>query len=732
LGLVFFLLLDSRLMFKIKEFIVKVMPIMIVVFILVSSGRAFGSQIFNVTAGQLKMLSATEITYSGGVKVRSLNYTVSSSSLRILFDENGRATFAIFSGNVVYTQEKRKILSSKITVEFQKQMAVIDNINGIVKVKNAKGVKEDVYFHGLKSIYSTESGTSVIEPGYITTCKFNPPHYKMEASQIYLVPDDHLIAYNLIMYIFGIPVLYLPQYYYSLAGGKQPMEISFNHSTTQGWYSAVKFNFSPSDSLNGDAYFTSYEKGPSTQGFDFSGKLFSFPYNFSYHRSSESDVTLSEIIRFGLSQTFFKRYKTSFNYQNDVKSNHQNSTFSLSGPAMRGSLSMKVIQDVLGGVQKYDIPYSVKNINTSLGKMRITGKLDGKGYFSMPSGNFSNTNSISGKFSWPLRFFTLKSIGGTYSGGLSLVSNQPLGYSTFADASYGFDSIAYKLFGMNLNLTYGAKTGFKLESENVSIANRIAAIVKTNLSYNLMGIKLSALHSFVQVGGKSVSNFDTHNYQNNVAFSAGYNFPIVPLSALAKFSYDFNNKISPWSNTTLTTSSNFKTFGISNTLNTGTIINSSAKLINTKYTLDSRWGGLSYHAETLYDYNSKTFSNVSNKLTASVEQLLFLYNFKLSTQFTLKPQDFSVENLNFETSANLKDFGIGISSKGNVSNGQLQSMTLNFSKNLDCLGLRGTVNLSTVGGFKISKFSLTLYITEFPEKYVSVDPVTGNFGFSLF
>ncbi len=733
LGLTFFLLLDSRLMFKIKEFVIRIMPIMIITFILISSGRVFGSQMFNITAGQLDMLSATEVVYSGGVTVKSFNYTVSASSLKVLFNENRYATLGIFTGNVVYIQGKRKILSSKITIEFQKQMAIIDNINGIVKVKNAKGVKKDVYFRGLKSTYSIKSGTSVIEPGYITTCKFNPPHYKVEASKIFLVPDDHLVAYNLVMYIFGVPVLYLPQYYYSLTGGKQPMEVSFNHSTTQGWYSAVKFNFSPSDSLNGDAYFTSYEKGPSTQGFDFSGKLFTtLPYTFSYYRSLEKDNLLSEIVKFGLSQTFFKKYKTSFNYQNDVKFNHQNSEFSLNGPAIGGSLSMKVIQDVSNGTQIYDVPYSIKGFNAFLGNVKVTGKLDGRGHFSIPFANFSSVDSIFGNFSWPIRFFTLKSITGTYSGGLSLASNQPLGYSTFADASYGFDPIVYKLLGMDLNLSYGAKTGFKLESKSVSISNRIAAIVKTKLSYNLMGIKLSALHTFVQVGGKSVSNFDTHNYQNNVAFSANYNFPIIPLNALAKFSYNFNNQVNPLSNTTLTTSSNFKVFGISNSLNTSTIISPSPKLINTKYTLDSKWNGLSYHAETLYDYNSKSFSDISNKFIASVKRLLFLYGFKLSTQFTLKPQNLSIENLNFEASANLKDFGIGISSKGNISNGQLQSMNLNFSKNLDCLGLRGTVDLSTIGGFKISKFSLTLYITAFPEKYVSVDPVTGNFGFSLF
>lgn len=731
-GIFFFLLLDSRLMFKIKETMIRIMPVLLVIFVLGMSNQVFGSQLLKITAGQLKTLSATEMVYTGGVTVESFNYSIAASKVSIFFDKKGHASYAVFVGNVVYTQGKRKIFSSKITVEFQKEMALVDNIRGTVKVKNAKGVKKNVYFRGDEAFYDTASGTSIIKPGYITTCTASPPHYRVESSEIYIVPGDHLIAYNVVMYIFGIPVMYLPQYYYSLAGGKQPMEVSFNYSVSKGWYTAVKFNFAPSSSLNGDVHFSSYQKGPLNQGFDLAGKLFGLPYSLSYSSSSENGSKLSELVKFGMSGTLFRSYKTSLNYQNDVMSNKQGSVLSLSGPIAGGTLSLKAIQSTSRNVQKYDIPYKVTNLRMSFGSLNVTGKVAGKAYFSLPSGNFSDANSISGKFSWPLRLFTLKSVSGAYSGNVSLSSNQPVKYAAFADASYNFNSLGAKFGGLGLNLSYGAKTGFKVESGNVSVANRIAAILKTKLSYNLLGLKISALHTFVQVGGRDISNFDTHNYQNNIGFSLNYKFPIIPLNASAKFSYNFNNQTHPWSNVSLTTSSKFNIFTMKNVLNTSTIIEPFLKLVNTKYSLNSNWPGFAYHAETLYDYNSKRFSDISNKFSVSLKKLLFLSNFKLSTQFTIKSQDFSISNLKFSTSGKLKSLGVSISSKGSYSNGQLQSMTLNFLKLWDCMGLKGTMDFSTTGGFKLSKFTLTLYITAFPEKFVSFDPVTGSFGFSLF
>jgi LPS export ABC transporter permease LptG len=731
LGATFFLLLDSRLMFKIKEFFVRVMPILVIIFIFSVGGRVFGSQFFKINAGQLDIVSATEIIYNQGVQVKTENYTVNASSLKIFFDKNGVATLALLEGNVIFTQGEKKIFASSMSIKLQENMAIIDNLHGIEKIKNAKGDKQNVYFYGERSRYDTKSGTSVIEPGYITTCKFNPPHYKIQAQSIYFVPEDHLVAHNLIMYLFGLPILYLPEYYYSLAGGKQPMEVTFNHSTTQGWYTAVKFNFSPSKDLSGGAFFSSYEKGPSSQGFDVNAKLIGIPFYFSYSKTFQNEKISAENVKFGTSMNVLK-YKSAFSYQTDVKNNTQSAVLSLNGPLSGGTLSLKGLQSVNGENQKYELPYSIKGLKTSFGNLGVKGELVGNNVFYLPSKKFAISDSLKGEFSLPFRFMTLKSISGKYNGSFSGKSDNPVGYSAFVDANYAFDSLSYKFLGTDLNFSYSAKTGFEKDSNNAELSERFAAIAKTSLSKNLFGVKTSVTHTIVGVGGKNVAKFDTHNFENNLAFSLTYTLPFIPLNANAKFSYNFNNLTNPWSNISLVTSSKFNIFSLANSFKTTTIVKPSLTPINTKFVLDSKLGGVSYHGETLYDYGSGKLSNISSKLGASLGNLLFLSNFKWSSNFIIRTDNFSIDNLNFETSGSIKELGISLSSKGNFSNGALKTVSLNFLKSLDCLGLKGSLSLSPSDGFKVTDFSLTLYITAFPEKYVSVDPVKGNFGFSFF
>ena len=734
LGAAFFLLLDSRLMFKIKEFFVKIIPVLLVIFVfsIFSFGtKTFGAQLFKINAGQLDIVSATEVIYTHGVQIKSENYTVSASTLKIFFNKDGLATLALLEGNVVFIQGDKKISASSMSVKLRQDTAIICDLRGVEKVKNAKGTKEDVYFYGKRSVYDTQSGTSIISPGYITTCKFNPPHYKIQAQSIYFVPQDHLIAYNVVMYLFGLPVLYLPQYYYSLSGGKQPMEITFNHSAS-GWNKAVKFNFYPSENLSGDAFFSSNDNGRFIQGFDVNAKLASIPIYFSYSNTSQNGNISAESVKFGGTMKF-KKYKSSFSYQGNIKDDTQNISFTLDGPLMGNVLSLKALQFVNGKNQKYELPYSVKNLKFSLGKLKANGELKGNGIFYLPSKDFTFSNYLNGKFSLPFRFLTLKSISGAYNGKLSSQSNSPLGYSIFMDAEYAFDSISYNFWGTSFGFSYGAKTGLEKDSNNSVLSDRLAAIFKTSLSKNLFGLKTSVVHTFIGVKGTNVGKFDTHNLENNMAFSLSYDFPLIPLSANAKFSYNFNNVTNPWSNIGLVTSSKFNLLGISNVLKTTTIIQPSPfKPVNTKYILDSHFKGVSYHAETLYDYSSKKFSDVSNKLNASLGNFLFFNNFKWSSTFVIKSGNFSIDDLNFKASGNIKNLGISLSSNGNFSRGSLQSMNVSFSKSLDCLGLKGNIALSAANGFKVSDFSLTLYITAFPEKYLSVDPVKGSFGFSFF
>jgi len=740
-GLIFFLLLDSKIIFKLKEFLVRILPFAIIILAFgIFSGHAFGAEPLKVSAGELRIISATEVEYTGGVQLSSSQYTISASSVNIFFNDQRYAIKAVFFGNVVYIQGKNTIYASEMTVFLNEHTSLLTNLRGSVSIKNSQGTPQNVYFFGANSIYDTQSGTTTMYNGYITTCTASPPHYELAASKIYLVPNDHLIAYNIVMYILGIPVFYFPQYYYSLAGGKQPMQFSINYAGSQGWYTAAQFNFQPSQNFGGDVYANNYTNGPSTYGIDLAGTALNVPYTFSYSNSQTAGLITSQLVQFGVSGTLFNLYNAAFGYQDQITGNSssQNSNLSISGNVLGGSMSAKLTQTVSGTNQSYTLPYQIQNLNTKIGPISFTGNLNGNSSFSIPGNAFSTSNSLSGNFSWPLKFLTLNSITGSYSDSFGAGTGQPISYSTFIDATYAFNALNYDFYGLGLNFSYGTMTGFALSSSNAQPADRIALLTNTKLSYNLFGLGLSALYNYTEVIGQNLSTFSNNSFQNTLGLTANYTFPLIPLSAQGQVTYDFNNPTSPLSNITLTTASNFNLLGVKNVLNTSSIISPALKPINTQVTLNSQYGGLSYQGQTLYTYGTNYTSNspltLANQITANVGNLGFITNLNLSSQFSMNifPNPSFVWPVPITLSANVPALNLGISAQGNISNWQVQSMTLNFTTGSQCLGLKGTIAFNTQNGFNFSQFTLTVFIVQFPEKSISYDPVTGNFNFSIF
>ncbi|MGC8544878.1 MAG: LptF/LptG family permease [Athalassotoga sp.] len=740
-GLIFFLLLDSKIIFKLKEILVRILPFAIVILVFgIFSGHAFGAETLKINAGELRIISATEVEYAGGVQLSSNQYTISASSVDIFFNNQRYAVKAIFSGNVIYVQNKNTIYASQMTVFLNEHMSLLTDLRGSVSIKNAAGTPQNVYFFGANSVYDTQSGTTTIYNGYITTCTASPPHYEFAASKIYLVPGDHLIADNIVMYLFGIPIFYFPQYYYSLTGGKQPMQFSINYAGSQGWYTAAQFNFQPSQNFSGDVYANNYTNGPSTYGIDLAGTALNVPYTFSYSNSQTAGLITSQIVQFGVSGTLFNLYSTAFNYQDQITGNtsSQNSNISISGNVLGGSMAAKLTQTVAGTNQSYTLPYQIQNLNTKIGPVNVTGTLSGNSSFAIPGNAFSTSHSLSGNFSWPVKFLTLNSITGSYSDAFGAGTNQPMSYSTFIDATYAFNALNYNFYGLGLNFSYGAMTGFALSSANAQPSDRIALLTNTKLSYNLFGLGLSALYNYTEVTGQNLSTFSTNSFQNNVAFTANYTFPLIPLSAQGQVTYDFNNPTSPLSNVTLTTASNFNLFGVKNALNTSSIISPALKPVNTQVTLNSQYGGVSYQGQTLYTYGTNYTSTspltLANQITTNIGNLGFITNLQLSSQFSMNifPNPSFVWPVPITLSANIPALNLGISAQGNISNWQVQSMTLNFTTGSQCLGLKGTIAFNTQNGFNFSQFTLTVFIVQFPEKSISYDPVTGNFNFSLF
>lgn len=737
-GLLFFLLLDSKIIFRLKEILIKFLPFAALAIVFVTfSGHAFGAEPIKISAGELQIISATEVEYTGGIQLSSSQYTISASSVNIFFNDQRYAIEAIFHGNVVYVQGKNTIYASEMTVFLNKNISLITNLRGTVSIKNSQGTPQNVYFFGGTSIYDTQSGTITMHNGYITTCTASPPHLKFAASKIYLVPGDYLIADNIVPYLFGIPFFWIPQYYYSLTGGEQPMQFSVSNAGSQGWYTAAQFNFQPSENFGGNVYVNNYTNGPSTYGIDLAGTSLNIPYAFSYSNSQTAGLITSQLVQFGISGTLFKLYNSAFSYKDNItgSASSQNANVTISGNMLGGSMTAQLTQAVSGANQSYTLPYSISNLNTKIGPASVTGNLNGSNSFTLPGNAFSTSNSLSGNFSLPVNFLSLNSITGSYSSSLGAGTNQPLSYSEFMDAAYAFNALTYTFAGLKTSLSYGADTGFQI-SNNSQLSDRIALILNPTVSYNLFGLGLSANYNYTEVTGQNLSIFSNNSFQNTLGLTANYTFPLIPLSAQGQVTYNFNNSTAPWSNITLTTASNFNLIGVKNVLNTSSIISPNLKPINTQVTLNSQYGGISYQGQTLYTWGTNYTSNspltLTNQINTNIGNLGFITNLQLSSGFSsnIYPNPSFIWPIPVTLSANIPALNLGLSAQGNISNWQVQSMTLNFTTGSQCLGLKGTIAFNTQNGFNFSQFTLTLFIVQFPGKSVSYDPVTGNFNLS--
>lgn len=67
---------------------------------------------------------------------------------------------------------------------------------------------------------TTASGQSVALAASATPCDPAHPAFRVVAKRVVVVPDDHLTAYNAVLYVYGVPVLYVPAYTASLKRGR--------------------------------------------------------------------------------------------------------------------------------------------------------------------------------------------------------------------------------------------------------------------------------------------------------------------------------------------------------------------------------------------------------------------------------------------------------------------------------------------------------------------------------
>ncbi len=160
------------------------------------------------------------LSASGNVYLRYKNILMRANELRL----NVKTRDMICKGNVILWDGKKEITGEKIFYN-------LDSKNGIIY--NGKSKIGKVVYSG-SIIKKIEKGPYIIEEGRFTSCKASRPHYYIEASKIWVYPDDKIVLFNAYYIVSGVKLFWIPLYFRFEKG--TGIITSWGKRKIDGWY----------------------------------------------------------------------------------------------------------------------------------------------------------------------------------------------------------------------------------------------------------------------------------------------------------------------------------------------------------------------------------------------------------------------------------------------------------------------------------------------------------------
>lgn len=160
-------------------------------------------------------------------KVKYGKYTLDADS--VIFDT--RLKEAQANGNVILVSEKDTIYADSMIYNFQKETG---------SAKGVYGQHSDLYFSG-PAFDRLSQSEALFRKDTITQCDFKIPHYKIKAKEFILLVNDRIFARNAVLYVRGIPCLYLPAYSQSISE-ESPWQVVVGYSSELGAFSRVAYH----------------------------------------------------------------------------------------------------------------------------------------------------------------------------------------------------------------------------------------------------------------------------------------------------------------------------------------------------------------------------------------------------------------------------------------------------------------------------------------------------------
>ncbi|ODN31003.1 LptF/LptG family permease [Fervidobacterium thailandense] len=240
MGLVMYILVDTPVAFRIREFLTRLFVILVFVAILGGQTVVYGRSV-NVTANEI-LLKENQAVLSGSVKITWDKYRLETDvATATLLD--GKVKLIEASGNAVFTFDDQKYIAKYVSYEFETERPLVLNAKTVYKY-DYQGRKVPIYAYSAKIEYDKNTETSELLDSYVTTCDFEEPHYKVVAARITVLENKYIIAQNAFLFVLGVPLFPYPIFVTALEG-KPPYAFSVVFGNKLGVNHSFAFKVDP-------------------------------------------------------------------------------------------------------------------------------------------------------------------------------------------------------------------------------------------------------------------------------------------------------------------------------------------------------------------------------------------------------------------------------------------------------------------------------------------------------
>lgn len=212
IGILLFLLLDTKISYKLTEPLKKFFTIGIVFFILSLGSTSFSEKV-NIQADDFN-ISDNTITIDSTLTINYKDTIVDAGKGKITLRDDNTIQFAELTDGVKYNYQDNTIEASQMTINYDTNIALFLNSYTIQKYKDNDKVSVRIWSEETEKPIKDE----IIYSNHIklTTCKDSITYY-MSARKVTVFPKKFLIARDVVLDFFGVPVFYFPFYFQSLA-----------------------------------------------------------------------------------------------------------------------------------------------------------------------------------------------------------------------------------------------------------------------------------------------------------------------------------------------------------------------------------------------------------------------------------------------------------------------------------------------------------------------------------